>query len=188
MKNPLLKKLIEKLGYDEGMKVVVNPKIINPENFIKEVIEERFTNPFIPDSPQRIACDTSQKIPVRFGETLKSYIEKNLDTSNLIAIPITIAAWLRYLMGIDDNGNEMNISPDPMLKELQLHISKIKFKDIESVKNNLQPILSNKNIFLVDLYEPNINLGKRIENYFKEMINNVGAVNECLNKYIGLDR
>ena len=188
MKNPLLKKLIEKLGYDEGMKVVVNPKIINPENFIKEVIEERFTNPFIPDSPQRIACDTSQKIPVRFGETLKSYIEKNLDTSNLTAIPITIAAWLRYLTGIDDNGNEMNISPDPMLKELQLHISKIKFKDIESVKNNLQPILSNKNIFLVDLYEPNINLGKRIENYFKEMINNVGAVNECLNKYIGLDR
>ena len=80
MKNPLLKKLIEKIGYDEGMKIVVNPKIINPKDFIKEVIEERFTNPFIPDSPQRIACDTSQKIPVRFGETLKSYIEKDLDT------------------------------------------------------------------------------------------------------------
>ena len=184
MKNPLLKKLIEKIGYDEGMKVVVNPKIINPKYFIKEVIEERFTNPFIPDSPQRIACDTSQKIPVRFGETLKSYIEKGLDTSNLIAIPITIAAWIRYLMGIDDNGNEMNISPDPMLKELQAFISKIEFKNIESVENNLYPILSNKNIFLVDLYDYNINLGKRIENYFKEMIKDVGAVKECLNKYI----
>ena len=184
MKNPLLKKLIEKIGYEEGMKVVVNPEIINPKDFIKEVIEERFTNPFIPDSPQRIACDTSQKIPVRYGETLKSYIEKNLDTSNLIAIPITIAAWLRYLMGIDDSGNEMDISPDPMLKELQTHISKIKFKDIESVNDNLHPILSNKNIFLVDLYEPNINLGKRIENYFKEMIREAGAIKECLNKYI----
>lgn len=184
MKNPILKKLIERLGYDEGMKVVVNPKIINPEYFIKEVIEERFTNPFIPDSPQRIACDTSQKIPVRFGETLKSYIEKNLDTSNLVAIPITIAAWLRYLMGIDDMGNEININPDPMLKELKTHISKIKFKDIESVKNNLHPILSNKNIFLVDLYHPDINLGYRIENYFKCMIKDIGAVEECLKKYI----
>lgn len=184
MKNPLLKKLIERLGYDEGMKVAVNPKIINPEFFIKEVIEERFTNPFIPDSPQRIACDTSQKIPVRFGETLKSYVEKKLDTSNLVAIPITIAAWLRYLMGIDDNGNEININPDPMLKELQTHISKIKFKDVESVKDNLHPILSNKNIFLVDLYNPNINLGHKIENYFKEMIKEIGAIEECLKKYI----
>ena len=87
-------------------------------------------------------------------------------------------------MGIDDNGNEMNISPDPMLKELQAFISKIKFKNIESVENNLYPILSNKNIFLVDLYDYNINLGKRIENYFKEMIKCVGAVKECLNKYI----
>ena len=108
-----------------------------------------------------------------------------MDTSNLIAIPITIAAWLRYLTGIDDNGNKMNISSDPMLKELQENMSKIKFKNIESVENNLQPILSNKNIFLVDLYEPNINLGKRIENYFKEMIKDIGAVKECLNKYIG---
>ena len=87
-------------------------------------------------------------------------------------------------MGIDDNGNEMKISPDPMLKELQAFISKIKFKNIESVENNLYPILSNKNIFLVDLYDYNINLGKRIENYFKEMIKDVGAVKECLNKYI----
>jgi len=89
---------------------------------------------------------------------------------------ITLAAWIRYLMGIDDNGNEMNISPDPMLKELQAFISKIEFKNIESVENNLYPILSNKNIFLVDLYDYNINLGKRIENYFKEMIKGVVAI------------
>lgn len=184
MRNPILKKLIEKIGYDEGMKVVADPKIINPKDFIREVIEERFTNPFIPDSPQRIACDTSQKIPVRYGETLKSYVEKGLDTSNLIAIPITIAAWIRYLMGIDDNGDKMNISPDPMLEELRLYISKIKFGDESSVNDNLYPILSNKNIFAVDLYSSEINLGKRIENYFKEMIKDSGTVKECLNKYI----
>ena len=184
MKNPLLKKLVEKIGYDEGMKVVADPKILNPRDFINEVIEERLVNPYIPDSPQRIATDTSQKIPIRYGETLKSYIKNGLDTSSLIAIPLTIAAWLRYLMGIDDNGKPMDISPDPMLEELQKHIRNIEFKNKESIGNNLKPILSNKVIFAVDLYNKEINLGEKIEGYFCEMISSENAVKECLNKYL----
>ena len=184
MKDPLLKKLVEKIGYDEGMKVVANPKILNPKDFIKEVIEERFVNPYIPDSPQRIATDTSQKIPIRYGETLKSYIKNGLDTSSLIGIPLTIAGWLRYLMGIDDNGKPMNISPDPMLEELQKYIKNIKFKNKDSIGNNLKPILSNKSIFAVDLYDEKVNLGSKIESYFSEMISKENAVKECLKKYI----
>ena len=184
MKNHALKKLVEKIGYDEGMKVVANPKILNPKDFIKEVIEERFVNPYIPDSPQRIATDTSQKIPIRYGETLKSYVKNGLDASSLIGIPLTIAAWLRYLMGIDDNGNPMNISPDPMLEELQKHIMRIKFKEPESIGDNLKPILSNTTIFAVDLYDEKINLGNKIESYFSEMISKENAVKECLTKYI----
>nr|WP_300370835.1 mannitol dehydrogenase family protein [Brachyspira sp.] len=184
MKNPMLKKLVEKIGYDEGMKVVDDPKILNPRAFINEVIEERLVNPYIPDSPQRIAADTSQKIPIRYGETLKSYIKNGLDTSSLIGIPLTIAAWLRYLMGIDDNGKKMNISPDPMLEELQTYIKNIKFKDTKSIGNNLKPILSNKIIFAVDLYDEKINLGNKIEGYFAEMICSENAVRECLKKYI----
>ena len=184
MKNPLLKKLVERIGYDEGMKVVVHPKILNPKDFIKEVIEERLVNPYIPDSPKRIATDTSQKIPIRYGETLKSYLKNGLDTSSLVGIPLTIAAWLRYLMGIDDDGKSMDISPDPMLEELQKHIKNIKFKNKDSIGNNLKPILSNKTIFAVDLYDEKINLGNKIENYFSEMISKENAVKECLKKYI----
>lgn len=184
MKNPLLKKLVERIGYDEGMKVVVHPKILNPKDFIKEVIEERLVNPYIPDSPKRIATDTSQKIPIRYGETLKSYLKNGLDTSSLVGIPLTIAAWLRYLVGIDDNGKPMEISPDPMLEELQKHIKNIKFKNKETIVNNLKPILSNRIIFAVDLYDEKINLGKKIESYFSEMISKENAVKECLEKYI----
>lgn len=184
MKNPLLKKLVERIGYDEGMKVVVHPKILNPKDFIKEVIEERLVNPYIPDSPKRIATDTSQKIPIRYGETLKSYLKNGLDTSSLVGIPLTIAAWLRYLMGIDDDGKSMEISPDPMLEELQKYIKNIKFKNKDSIGNNLKPILSNKTIFAVDLYDEKINLGNKIENYFSEMISKENAVKECLEKYI----
>lgn len=184
MRNPSLKKLVEKIGYDEGMKVVADPKILNPKYFIKEVIEERLVNPYIPDSPKRIATDTSQKIPIRYGETLKSYVKNGLDISSLVGIPLTIAAWLRYLMGIDDNGKPMEISPDPMLEELQKHIKNIKFKNKETIGNNLKPILSNKIIFTVDLYDEKINLGKKIESYFSEMISKENAVKECLEKYI----
>ncbi|WIH90464.1 mannitol dehydrogenase family protein [Brachyspira pilosicoli] len=184
MRNPSLKKLVEKIGYDEGMKVVADPKILNPKDFIKEVIEERLVNPYIPDSPKRIATDTSQKIPIRYGETLKSYVKNRLDISSLVGIPLTIAAWLRYLMGIDDNGKTMEISPDTMLEELQKHIKNIKFKNKETIGNNLKPILSNKIIFAVDLYDEKINLGKKIESYFSEMISKENAVKECLEKYI----
>ncbi|AGA65481.1 mannitol-1-phosphate/altronate dehydrogenase [Brachyspira pilosicoli P43/6/78] len=166
MRNPSLKKLVEKIGYDEGMKVVADPKILNPKDFIKEVIEERLVNPYIPDSPKRIATDTSQKIPIRYGETLKSYVKNGLDISSLVGIPLTIAAWLRYLVGIDDNGKPMEISPDPMLEELQKHIKNIKFKYKETIGNNLKPILSNKIIFAVDLYDEKINLRKKNRKLF----------------------
>ena len=36
---------------------------------------------------------------------------------NLKYIPLVIAGWCRYLMGIDDNGNEMELSPDPLLDD-----------------------------------------------------------------------
>lgn len=183
MRNPLLKRLVEKIGYDEGMKVVVNPKILDPKNFIKEVIEERFPNPFIPDTPKRIATDTSQKIPVRYGETLKAYAENNIDYP-LIGIPLTIAAWLRYLLGIDDKGNIMTVSPDPMLEYLQGILSKVEFRKPETVKDNLRPILSNEKLFKVNLYDKRLLLGEKIEMYFIEMIEDKGAIEKTLKKYI----
>ena len=67
MKNPLLKNMVEVIGYKEGLPVVVNPGILDPKKFIDEVVNVRIPNPFLPDSPQRIATDTSQKLSIRFG-------------------------------------------------------------------------------------------------------------------------
>ena len=72
MSDEVLNKLAKHIGYDEGLPVVVDPKILNPKEFIDTVINDRLPNPYMPDAPQRIAMDTSQKLPVRFGETLKS--------------------------------------------------------------------------------------------------------------------
>ena len=84
MKDDDLRALVYKLG-EEGMPVVVSPGIINPEDFIREVLEERLPNPYIPDTPQRIATDTSQKVSIRFGETIKGYMLKdNCDKMEII--------------------------------------------------------------------------------------------------------
>lgn len=183
MKDPCLKKLVEKVGYDEGLPVVVHPGVLDPEEFLREVIEVRFPNPYMPDTPQRIATDTSQKIAIRFGETIKSYRERpDLKVTDLKYIPLVIAGWLRYLMGIDDEGNPMTLSPDPLLEDLRSHISDIKLGDVDSVKDNLKPILSNEHIFGLNLYE--VGLGEKIENYFKELIIGPGAVRSTLKKYL----
>ncbi|HWR43596.1 mannitol dehydrogenase family protein [Sporomusa sp.] len=183
MKDPELKKLVEKVGYEEGMPVVVNPQIIDPEAFIREVIEVRFPNPYIPDTPQRIATDTSQKVGIRFGETIKAYGQRpGLDVTNLKYIPLVIAGWCRYLMGVDDQGKEMSLSSDPLLSTLRAYISGIRLGDTTSVQVNLKPILSNKDIFGSDLYC--VGLGEKIEGYFAEMIAGTGAVRATLQKYL----
>ncbi|EIV99565.1 mannitol dehydrogenase family protein [Thermoanaerobacter siderophilus] len=183
MKDPCLKKLVEKIGYDEGLPVVVHPGVLDPEEFLREVIEVRFPNPYMPDTPQRIATDTSQKMAIRFGETIKSYKQReDLNVTDLKYIPLVIAGWCRYLMGIDDEGKAMTLSPDPLLEDLKSHVSNIRLGDIESVKDNLRPILSNEHIFGLNLYE--VGLGEKIENYFKELIAGPGAVKNTLQKYL----
>lgn len=183
MKDPFLKKLVEKVGYVEGMPVVVNPQIVNPQDFIKEVIEVRFPNPYIPDTPQRIATDTSQKMGIRFGETIKAYSQRDdLDPTSLMYIPLAIAGWCRYLLGLDDLGKKMNLSSDPLLATLKADLSGIKLGNVESVGDSLKPILSNEEIFGVNLY--NVGLGEKIEGYFKEMIAGNNAVRVTLEKYL----
>uniref|UniRef100_A0A7C5Z892 Mannitol dehydrogenase family protein n=1 Tax=Caldicellulosiruptor owensensis TaxID=55205 RepID=A0A7C5Z892_9FIRM len=184
VKDEHLKRLIEKIGYDEGLKVVVDPKIINPREYIREVIEERLPNPYIPDTPQRIATDTSQKMPIRFGETIKAYTENSdLDVKSLKYIPLVIAGWLRYLMCIDDDGNVLEPSPDPLIPELKKHLEGIELgKEYEDLEERLKPILTNEVIFRVDLFK--VGLAQRIIEYFKEMIQGVGAVRKTLQKYV----
>ena len=167
MKDPDLKRLVERIGYTEGLPVVTDPGIIRPEAFLKEVLEQRLPNPFMPDTPQRIACDTSQKVPIRFGETIKSRMSDGT-TDMLEGIPLAIAAWLRYLLAVDDEGKEIPVSPDPMQADLQAALAQVEFGKPETAEGALKPILSNPVIFAADLYETP--LAAKIEQNFREML------------------
>lgn len=183
MKDKELAALVHKIGYIEGLPVVSDPEIIKPRDFLEEVIKVRLPNPFMPDTPQRIACDTSQKLSIRFGETIKAYANKEgLSTETLVFIPLVLAGWLRYLMAVDDNGNLFELSPDPMLKSLTPLITRIKLGDKEGIHEKVAEILSNHIIFGTDLYTAG--LGDKIENMFLELIEGPGAVRKTLIKYL----
>ena len=57
MQDEDLRRMVEIIGYREGLPVVTDPGIIKPQDFIDTVVKVRIPNPFIPDTPQRIATD-----------------------------------------------------------------------------------------------------------------------------------
>ncbi len=181
MKDPDLKKLVEIVGYKEGLPVVVNPGVIDPKQFIDEVVGKRFPNPFLGDTPQRIATDTSQKITVRFGNTIKKYAaSETLNVKDLKLIAFVIAAWCRYLMAIDDNGNAFTPSDDPLMPMLAPRFTAIRLGDEIDVHELLQPVLSDARIMGCDLYE--VGLAEQVEANFAELIKAPGAVRKTLQK------
>ena len=182
MKDETLRKLVEKIGYAEGLPVVVNPGILDPKEFIDTVLNVRIPNPFMPDTPQRIATDTSQKLAIRFGETIKAYAAfDSLNVADLKYIPLVFAGWLRYLMGVDDNGNAFALSPDPLLDTVRPYVADIKLGEAVD-SGGLKPILCDEKIFGVDLYE--VGLAELVCQYFKEMCASTGAVRATLEKYV----
>ncbi len=179
MKDPDLLNLVNTIGYKEGLPVVVDPKIISPKAFIDEVINERLKNPFVPDDPQRIATDTSQKVGIRYGETIKAYLKSdNLSVDSLKGIPMAIAGWFRYLLAVDDNGDAFETSADPLKEELTEKLKSITLGG--SYNGELKSILSNPDIFGVDLVA--CGLSDRIEQLFCEMIKGKGAVRKVVSE------
>lgn len=188
MKDPVLVRLVEQIGFTEGLPVVVDPGILDPAAFLDTVLKVRFPNPFMPDTPQRIATDTSQKLAVRFGETIKEYrASRPLKISALKGIPLVFAGWLRYLTGIDDAGAAFTLSPDPLHETLKPYASSLQKRfgtpaadALDELQQLLQPLLSDAKIFGLNLYEAG--LADPVCRLLAEMLAGPGAVRETLDR------
>ncbi len=181
MQDADLRKLVEIVGYREGLPVVTDPGIIHPKDFIDTVVNVRIPNPFMPDTPQRIATDTSQKLPIRFGETIKAYLASDtLNVRDLKLIPLVFAGWLRYLMAVNDEGAPFEPSPDPLLSTAQVYVKDFRLGDKPDC-SALKGLLSNDQIFGVDLYQAG--LAEQVCAYFTELCAGPGAVRATLHKY-----
>lgn len=122
------------------------------------------------------------KVGIRFGETIKSYVDSGRDLSSLTALPLAIAGWLRYLLAVDDNLMPIEISSDPLKDELQDKLAGIKVGTPDSYNGQLENILSNTSIFGSNLVENG--LAKKIETMFVDELAGIGAVRATLQKYL----
>ena len=177
-----IRMLVQKIGFFEAMPVVTDPGILNPYQFLEDVINRRLPNPFMPDAPQRIATDTSQKLPIRFGETIKKYVKRNLDFSNLQLIPLTLAAYARYLTGVTDELTPFQPSPDPMLEELQEIVSSLSVGNPNNDYGCLRKLYSRADIFGINLFDTP--LGNKIEAIVPLLFEKAGAVRETLHRFV----
>lgn len=182
MNDPELKILAHNVGYIEGLPCVEDPGIFSPKAFLDEVIEERLPNKYLGDTTARICTDSSQGVGVRFGETIRSYVNEYGTASGLKAIPLALAGWMRYFYAVDDMGKPFTLAPDPLAQELHDVVSEVKLGEPESLRDQLHAILSNKEIFGIDLYEAGV--AQKIEEFFKEEISGTGAVRATLKKYL----
>lgn len=170
------------IAYDEGLPVVPDPKILSPQEFVDELFYDRFPNEYLGDTNLRLSVDVSQMVGIRFGETMKAYVKKDGTASNLTAIPLGIAGWLRYMLAVDDEGKEYELAPDPMSEEIQEQLKDIVVGKPETFTDQLRPILSNERIFFINIYEAG--LGEKIETMFREMLAGPGAVRATVHKYM----
>lgn len=184
MKDQDIREFVTKLGCLEALPVVSDPKIIKPQEFIDVVLNCRLPNPFLPDTPQRIATDTSQKLPIRFGGTIKEYQKRGLGMEKLVRIPLVLAGYARYLSGIDDNGKNFLLSTDPMLEELQAIVAPLSVTEKKQDFSCLKNLYSREDIFGVDLYDAG--LGERVEIMTQELFSGCGAVRKTLHKYVSV--
>ena len=184
MKDADLSKMVEILGYKEGLPVVVDPKIIEPKKFIDEVITKRLPNPFMPDTPQRIATDTSQKLSIRFGETVKAYLANPaLDVKSLKILPLVLALWCRYILAVDDNGNAFELSSDPLLEEVKAILSGITLgSSKEECEPKVKKLLCNEKIFGFNVVDSP--LYEKVLADFVQLISAKGKVRETIHNAV----
>lgn len=182
MKDPALVRLALSVGYQEGLPVVTHPGVLDPKQFLREVVTLRIPNPYLPDTPQRIATDTSQKLPVRFGETLKAWLARpDLSVRDLIWIPLVFAGWLRYLLAVDDAGNPFSPSPDPRLAQLSGILKDFHpgiRPDTDEICRKLSGLFADASLWGVDLNA--CGLSRKVAENFGRMLAGPGTVRELL--------
>lgn len=180
---PMMLNFAKSIAYDEGIPVIQDPVIISPLAFTDELFSERFPNIYLGDTNLRLSTDVSQGLGVRFGETIKAYLAKYGTAERLTAVPLGIAGWFRYLLGIDDLGRRYELAPDPLAQKIHQALSAIAIGQPDSFKGQLRPYLSDERIFNVNLYHAG--LGQKIEEIFAEMIQGPSAVREAIRKRFG---
>ncbi|HGY3717190.1 TPA: mannitol dehydrogenase family protein [Citrobacter gillenii] len=89
-------------------------KGVNLQQYADRLIE-RYSNPALRHRTWQIAMDGSQKLPQRMLDSVRWHIVQG---SRFDLLALGVAGWMRYVGGVDEQGNAIEIS-DPLLPVIQ---------------------------------------------------------------------
>lgn len=102
----------------------------------------RYTNPALRHRTWQIAMDGSQKLPQRWLDSIRWHLANG---SRFDLLALGVAGWMRYVGGVDERGESIEIS-DPLLPAIQQAVAAS--RDGEA---RVQALLGLKTIFGEDL-------------------------------------
>jgi fructuronate reductase len=182
MQNPHLEQLIKNI-ISLVVETVDKPKQMDPVLFAQDAIK-RLHNPNIPDDPMRIALNGSTKMAPRFMDTYYAAQQKGISRERLLQVLLPVAGFIRYTMGIDDNGNQFNLEGDPLKELLTACGSRAKHGDVSTV-NAFKSLISHKDIMGKDLYSHG-DTGTTLESLIAKMLAGKGAVEKTLKEIVNI--
>ena len=147
------------------------PPQVNLQQYAKKLIE-RFSNPSLKHRTWQIAMDGTQKLPQRMLDSIRWHIKHNSDFSLLA---LGVAGWMRYVGGIDDNNQIIDIR-DPMSEQLR----KVVNTTIDGAER-VDQLLKLKTVFGTDLPK-NEKLKALLKNYYLALMKN--GVKSTLDSYV----
>ncbi|MBV9704758.1 MAG: mannitol dehydrogenase family protein [Methylobacteriaceae bacterium] len=114
MSDPDLSAFVTALMTEDALPTLRVPAGADVQTYI-EALLERFRNPALKHRTRQIAMDGSQKLPQRLLGTIRDRLAEGAP----IARPaLSIAAWMRYVTGIDEHGGPIDVS-DPLRDDLR---------------------------------------------------------------------
>ncbi|WP_419909516.1 mannitol dehydrogenase family protein [Hoeflea sp.] len=108
MAHPLISAYLTKLEHEEIIPSVPPISGVNFHNYLAAVVE-RFSNPAVKDTVDRICLDGSNRQPKFILPVIRERIERGLPIDGLA---LEVALWARYCAGHDEDGNALNINDE----------------------------------------------------------------------------
>lgn len=157
--NPALVALITQLMEKEMAPTLTRLDNFDLHDYQRQLIA-RFQNADLQHRTHQIAIDGSQKIPQRLLPALQWQVNHH---QRIDVLCLAIAAWVRFTLGRDDNGNEY-IVDDPMADTFKAIARETNYDD----EQYLTHMLALENVFPASLLQQN-KVRSRITDWFKKL-------------------
>ena len=141
---PIFRTFLRRMMDEEIHPGLTVPPGVDIEAYKTSVLD-RFSNRALSHRTWQIAMDGSQKLPQRLLGSIRSALENNLPIE---CLSLGIAAWMRYVLGIDEHGRPIDVS-DPLAATLK----NISSMAQENPRTTIERFFEIEEIFGNDLYK-----------------------------------